>query len=433
MYSVNLNEALQAASEYYQNGYHGQAEALCREIIRTHPENRDAYFILGNIFQGRNQFEASGRCYEEIIRNDPYHFGARFQLGISLYNRRRLDEAAANFEAALRLNPQSEEAYCSLGMIFREQGQFDRAIDYFRRAIELNPDSAWAYTNLGVAMQHRGEYEEGKRLLDISLAKNPSMQNTARYGGMLSERLSRQKQKPGKILIVVPVFNRKKITALALDQMMRYKAGYCHVQVYNDHSSEYDNAFLVEHADEVIQLPEKMGIDRLRWYQFRKFLQTDFDCLYMTDGDVIHDPGYIALLEELYLAGEQQLPVSLFHSIFTMQPGMILYYKKGLFLKSSAPGNSMFFDRKMVEKILVTLEKTSGVLDYLPWDNKAIACLRLPWITPEQSYLEHFGAAGVNNDNYERDRAINLTGYLRERREPILKYLTGGEDLSIDW
>ena len=62
-------------------------------------------------------------------------------------------------------------------------------------------------------------------------------------------------------------------------------------------------------------------------------------------------------------------------------------------------------------------------LDYLPWDNKAVACLRLPWITPEISYLEHFGAGGLNSDNYERERAINPTEYLQERRENILQYL----------
>ena len=72
-------------------------------------------------------------------------------------------------------------------------------------------------------------------------------------------------------------------------------------------------------------------------------------------------------------------------------------------------------------------------LDYLPWDNKAVACLRLPWITPEISYLEHFGAGGLNSDNYERERAINPTEYLQERRDRILQYLIqdNGDDLEL--
>lgn len=438
---MNIAASLHSASEYYQKGDHEKAEYLCREIIRAHPGNTGAYFILGNIVQSRNQFENSTRCYQEVLRRDPRHFGAHLQLGMSLYNRRLLDEAAASFQAALRLNPRSDEAYCSLGMILREQGQLDKAIAHFRKALEINPDSAWAYTNLGIAMQHRGEYEEGKKFLRTALEKNTYIRNADRTLGnllvrdreTLRGRMNLQKQIPRKMLIAVPAFNRKKITALALGQMKRYKPAYCRLQVYNDHSSEYDNAFLADHADEVIQLPEKMGIDRLRWHQFGQFLKTDFDFLYMTDNDVIHDPGYVGMLEELYAKGNGRLPVSLFSNIFMLQPRLILLHENGVYLKTSAPGASMFFDRKMVETIVTVAGNIGSIIDYLAWDNKAVACLRLPWIAPEQSYLEHFGAGGLHSDNYERERAINLTEYLQERREPILQYLAEGDDLRINW
>lgn len=438
---MNIAASLQSASECYQKGNFDQAEYICREIIRDHPGNIEAYFILGSIFQSRNQFENSTRCYQEIIRRAPHHFGAYFQLGISLYNRRRLDEAADSLHAALRLNPDSEEAYCSLGMIFREQGCFPEAMHCFREAVRLNPASAWAYTNLGMLLQGGGQGGEADHCFRKALEYNPNdCSRNKNLSGFLEDvhlnpGIMGISQKTGNlsILIAVPVWNRKEMVQLSLAQTKRYKTSSCHLQVYNDHSTEFDNTFLEPYADEIIKLPKKTGIDGLRWHQFRAFLKTDFDCLYMTDSDVIHDPSYITLLERLYSAGKRQLPVSLFNSIFTMQPRMILYCKNGIFLKSSAPGNSMLYDRKMVEKILNTLEKTSGVLDYLPWDNKAIACLQLPWITPEMSFLEHFGAQGVNNDNYERDRAISPTEYLQERREPILTYLTGRENLDIDW
>jgi len=159
-------------------------------------------------------------------------------------------------------------------------------------------------------------------------------------------------------------------------------------------------------------------------------LETDFDFLYLTDNDVIHDPDYIAVLDKLYTKGKGMFPVSLFNNIFMLQPRLILSYEKGIFIKSSAPGASMFYDRKMVNKIVSTSDNIGNLLDYLPWDNKAIACLQLPWITPAISYLEHFGAGGLNNDNYERERAVNPTDYLRERRDPILRYLT--RDIALD-
>ena len=133
------------------------------------------------------------------------------------------------------------------------------------------------------------------------------------------------------------------------------------------------------------------------------------------------------------MAGNGKLPVSLYNSIFTMQPRMILVYKDGLFLKTTAPGCSMFFDRKMVQQIVAMLGRPDKNIDHLPWDNKVSAYLNLPWITPEISYIDHYGAGGINNVTYERDRAVNPTHYLYDRRSAIVQYLLGETELEIDF
>ena len=144
------------------------------------------------------------------------------------------------------------------------------------------------------------------------------------------------------ILISVPVYNRPKITRLSLEQTKRYKTPYCHLQVYNDHSTEYDNSFLMPYADEVIQLPNKMGVHNLRVYQFRKFLETDFDCIYMTDNDVIHDPRYITVLEALYEMSDRLLPVCIYNTRFHMQPSCILHHGNGVFLNKNSSRSLSF-------------------------------------------------------------------------------------------
>jgi tetratricopeptide (TPR) repeat protein len=400
--------------------------------------NADGYYALGNTYEEKLKFDEAASCYREAVRLDPNHSFAYARLGFALYNRRQLDEARGYLEQALELNPNYDEAYCCLGMIYREKGQFDDAIAYFKKALAINPESAWLYTNMGVTLQHSGQREEGRTYLHKALEKNSNI-HKAEYRmddllmndqESLSEKNALPKQSAKKILIIVSAFNRKKITALSLEQTKRYKTPNCCLHVYNDHSTEYDNTPLYKYADEVIQLPGKMGINHLRWYQFRKFLESGFDFLYFTDSDVIHDPQYVFVLDVLYEQGKRSLPVSLFNSIFTFRPKMILYYNDGIFLKSTAPGISMFYDRQMVEKILSVSEKIGNAFDYLPWDNRAAAFLGLPWITPEISYLEHFGADGINNDNYERDRAINPAEYLQKSRGRILQYLrqdTGDE------
>jgi hypothetical protein len=235
------------------------------------------------------------------------------------------------------------------------------------------------------------------------------------------------------VLIVVPVFNRKRITQLSLAQTKRYKTSSCRLQVYNDHSTEFDNSFLLPYADEVIQLPVKMGIHKLRQYQLAKFLETDFDLIYMTDNDVIHDSRYVTVLLALYEMGNRKLPVCLYNTEFSGHESNILYKRNGIMIKKAAHGVSMLYDRKMAEKIVSMMNKAGHAHDIISWDLRAVSYLDLPWIAPEMSYLEHYGADGVNNDDYERDRALSPTPYLEKRRESILVCLTQGGDPQISF
>lgn len=397
--------------------------------------NAADFFALGNTYEQKMMFDKAAESYREAIRIDPNHSAAYARLGFALYNIRQLDKAETYLKHSLQLNSDYDEAYCCLGMIYRETARFDEAVEYFKMALKINPESSWLYTNLGVTLQHKGNAEEGRFFLNKAIEKNPNIKSghfsldslLINDEECIAEKNNFPPFRDNKILIVVSAFNRKKITGLSLAQTKRYKTANCCLSVYDDHSTDYDNAFLSEYADEVIQLPEKMGIDRLRWVQFKNFLETDFDYLYLTDNDVIHDPDFIATLNYLYEKGRRRFPVSLFNNIFMLQPRLILYCRNGLFIKTSAPGASMFFDRNMVESIMSVSDKIGNQLDYLPWDNRAVACLRLPWITPEMSYLEHFGAGGLNSDNYERERAVNPTDYLRQRRAGILKYLVQGD------
>ncbi len=234
-----------------------------------------------------------------------------------------------------------------------------------------------------------------------------------------------------RILIAVPVFNRKKLTQLCLSQIQRYKTPNCFLQVYNDHSTEFDNEFLRNYADEVIKLPKKMGIHNLRLYQLRQFLHSDFDYIYLTDNDVIHDPDFIKMLVFLYEIGEKKLPVCIYNTIHHMQPNIILFQNNFVILKRTAPGVSMFFDKKMVEKIINILDNIGGYQDDLSWDYRVIAYLDRPVITSVTSYLEHFGVSGIHNIDFERDKALNPTKYLQDRREKIINYLTGKSQLDI--
>jgi hypothetical protein len=327
------------------------------------------------------------------------------------------------------------EAYSNFGNLLQDYGMLTDAITNYEKAYELAinmfaisdlfPDN---YKSLeDIANYYRKTLEQFITLMKYELYTA----SLDKKGINLEQIAKSEKTNQKTILIVVSAFNRKKITRLSLAQTKRYKETYCHLQLYNDHSTEYDNSFLEPLADEVIILPEKMGIHDLRYYQLRNFLETDFDFMYMTDNDIIHDPQYIKVLETLYNIGDCKLPVCLYNSPYHSDDKTVLYNKRGIMIKKTAPGVSMFLDRKMVEKIVNALNKIGNDHDMYGWDYMVIAYLGLPWISPEISFLEHYGGGGLHNIDFEIDRAINPTQYLKDRRNDIIKYLTEDVNLQI--
>jgi hypothetical protein len=233
-----------------------------------------------------------------------------------------------------------------------------------------------------------------------------------------------------KILINVPTFNRKKIAELSLAQIYKYKTENCFVQIYNDHSTEYDNDWLTPWADEVIKHPKQLGVHHLRWHQFREFIKTDYNFLYLTDNDTLHDPDYVKRMMELYhkykTADGRKLPVTLYntkHHFFAT-----IKETEDMIIRKTAPGVSMLLDRGMVETIVDWIDKNT-VFDYA-WDFRIIEMLHLPWITSNISYLEHYGADGINNKTYDADTAHNPSDYLKSTRPIIMDYLINNKEFD---
>jgi len=259
-----------------------------------------------------------------------------------------------------------------------------------------------------------------------------------------------------KVLIVVPVWNRKNITELVLKQLYKYKGDNAELWVYNDHSTEYDNDWLKTMCDKVIKLEPSnkiviknerntkgMGVQHLRWHQFRMFVDQDkFDYIYMTDSDALHDPDFMDILLKVHTKYKtkngNKLPVCLYNTIHHSQPQNTRYQNDDVMLRITAPGISMLYNKDMVKQIIDNLDvykKQTGEDPMYGWDYFPTKWLKIPFITTKTSYLEHFGASSQSMHTpkglWDRDRAINPTQYLKECREKIISYLEGNSEKPI--
>jgi len=257
-----------------------------------------------------------------------------------------------------------------------------------------------------------------------------------------------------KILICLPVYNRKDITELVIENLNKYKQDAT-FWIFNDWSEQYDNDFLEPHCDKVFKLPKSdkeviknmknrngMGVQHLRWHQFREFVNMDdYDLVYFTDSDALHDPSYIDVLKSVHEKytlkskdGTQKIkiPVCLYstkwHLDSTVKEG------KDVYIRKTAPGISQLYTKDMANKIVEVLDNQPSDPDYA-WDYRCLEYLGLPVVTTKTSYVEHFGAdtdsMHTPKGEWDRDRALNPTKYLEELRQPIIDYLEGRAEKPI--
>jgi len=247
-----------------------------------------------------------------------------------------------------------------------------------------------------------------------------------------------------KILIAVATYNRPVITDLCLRNLQHVRGEDTKVVIYDDHSEAYDLDYLSKFSDDVIRFDSRRGIENSRARTLRDFLDkhVDFDLLYLTDNDAIHDPKFIKIIKNLFVNQEKSglpvKPVGLFNSVF--HKTRIKEEADQFYLYETCPGISMCLTRPMVQKIVTLLNKNPALESSYGWDMEWPKEIGLPFLIPKISYVEHFARdrfesgmhsshSGVELENalvdFERDRAINPSPYLIQARPDIIKEILG--------
>lgn len=239
-----------------------------------------------------------------------------------------------------------------------------------------------------------------------------------------------------KIRIDVPVFNRQKITELVLMQLFKTKAPNDEIYIYNDGSTEYDDAWLSQWG-KVIRYTMPLNQDRwrnihtIRSRAFRDFVQNNykpennFDFLYMTDNDAFHDPSwrseFIKISEEANVALCGYLSNFMFQNYDYYRNQINATFNKSYkIIQSTGGGISIFLNKDKVQTILNRMGHTDM---HDMWDCMTWGYLNNTYAVPAQSLVEHFGKGGLHHNDWDFEKAINPTLYLQQVRPFIIDYL----------
>ena len=227
-YIHQVNNLLQDAFNYHQQGNIEAAIEVMEKALRINPGNVDVLYNLGNFYFFQHNLEKAKSTFESLIDNDPENAEACHNLGsvlkkmgdletakklyqkalninpdlaVAYYNLGSIfgeqgnpEQAKSAYLAALKINPELVEAYNNLGMIFYQQYMLDEAIDVYKKALQIRPDAALTYNNLGLAYQAQGNSTEAYDAYKKSLELIPDYAEALNNMGFYFQENSDQKQ-----------------------------------------------------------------------------------------------------------------------------------------------------------------------------------------------------------------------------------------------
>jgi hypothetical protein len=225
-----------------------------------------------------------------------------------------------------------------------------------------------------------------------------------------------------KILISVATWNRPNITRLCLENLQDFRGQNAAVMIYDDASSAYDASFLDPYCDGLLRFRLHGGIERSRARAFRDFVHrySEFDVLYLTDNDTIHDPIFIDILNEFFAEQREYPfahPVGLFRSVF--HESAIEQQFDKFMVSKTCPGVSQAYNREMAEKIVQLLDTNPMMETVYGWDFHWPAVLDRPFLISNQSYVEHLARdlseGGIHCPNNGQTKDSFLADFQRDR------------------
>lgn len=207
-------QSAQSALALEQQGRLGEAEAAWRSVIKTQPDNADAFAHLGLLEAREQRYTEAIAHYRKARALKPAMPQLTLNLGLALFKSENYQDAAKLFEAELKQHPNSPNAarftilaamseyglqhYAAAAPYLRDAAvhdpqnlplrlnlahcylwtrQFDAAMDVYKEILAIDPNSAEADMIAGEALDEKGDSKGAIEQFRAAAKANPKEPN----------------------------------------------------------------------------------------------------------------------------------------------------------------------------------------------------------------------------------------------------------------
>jgi len=183
--------------EAYISGYlltyqFGPANHLLEAWIADCPDDPQAFFVEGRIYDELSSFKDAAKSFEEALRLDPDRNDIRIRYAGTLSDLHRYDDAAAQYEMLLSEFDDDPETLTGWAKCLVETARGDEARDVYRKVFELTPNHEKARIGLARLEFQQGNKEESLAILLPLYEKHPRNSSIRYLLGQVLRSLGRK-------------------------------------------------------------------------------------------------------------------------------------------------------------------------------------------------------------------------------------------------
>jgi arylsulfatase A-like enzyme/Tfp pilus assembly protein PilF len=151
--------------------------ATLNEILKVDPEVIDAWFMLGNAYAQKQEWEKAADYFKKTLAKRPDHDYAMIGLADTLVARNRIDDAVLGYRTYLERDRDNAQITYRLAQVLLDAGRNAEAEGYFRKALTIEPKTARAEVGLAVLAYRKKDFAGARQEIAKALAIDPK----ARY------------------------------------------------------------------------------------------------------------------------------------------------------------------------------------------------------------------------------------------------------------
>lgn len=159
------------ADIYYDNLWNYDALNELQKLEKLNPNYKGLYLLKGKIYQTRlDDSDKALEAFQKVITTDPQNAEAYYYIGTIYQQKNNKEEAILSYEKAVATNSDDKESisksYLQLGRIYKTDQNTDKAIEILRKALLIKPDSKEIIFELTGAYTQKAEIYKSEQNFD---------------------------------------------------------------------------------------------------------------------------------------------------------------------------------------------------------------------------------------------------------------------------